>query len=268
MTQFVRKTFVAHFFVLSSLIALLTTATKLKSHHYSVWRYEEQRHNERPNVTFDVKIAVLAARQPPENQYNLLVKFANVLWRTNGSNNVNYPSSPSSLYGLKLGAEGQCMKIYAAADTDTNFARTVAYLLLPESRYRLSEMRKNVDSNALSDCFEVTPLGHCKVYVKSSENGSILTKHTVADYCDEEEPVYESLLEHAKRNICPDSSLDAKYFIDQTDNELSRVEISFKINYPFARVLNSYALTFKGYEEIDRKDDVSDLTIPHDCIVV
>lgn len=68
---------------------------------------------------------------------------------------------------------------------------------------------------------------------------------------------------YARPSISPDSSLDVKYLIDQTDNKLSRVEMLFQINYPSESesVQNSYILTYKGYEFIENEDDVKALTV-------
>lgn len=282
MTQFMHKTsFVAHFFVISSIIIVLTASTKIKSNHYSVWRYEEQRtikrgneSDETTNVTFDVKIRGTFTTVRHENnnawrknQYNLVVKFRNVLWFLN--NNVNYHhAEEDEQYGVELGADGRCTSLYTKThDNEIDLKRTVALLLFPEPHYKMNDMKMySKNKNRLSDCFEVTPLGHCKTFVQATqmkdEGVVVVTKHTNADYCDEEEAVYESLTTFARPSIQPDSSLDVKYLIDQTDNKLSRVEMIFKINYPTESVQNSYVLTFKEYEFDEEDNNDIDEALP------
>lgn len=279
MTQFIQyKTFVAHFFVISSIIIVLTASTKIKSNHYSVWRYDQttirsgagnnnNKSDETTNVTFDVKIRGTTRHENNawKNQYNLVVKFENVLWFLN--NNVNYHRAEDhhEFYGLKLGADGQCTQMYTkSCDNEIDLKRAVTLLLFPESYYKMNEMKKYTKKNGLSDCFEVTPLGHCKTFVQTAhlkdDTTFVVTKHTNADYCDEEQAVFESLTAQARPSISPDSSLDVKYLIDQTDNKLSRVEMSFEINYPSESesVQNKYVLTHKGFEFIDDEEDHND----------
>lgn len=292
MTQFipVRKTFVAHFFVIPSIMIVLTSGTKIKSNHYSVWRYEKitirniggNKSDETTNMTFDVKIRASTrhTNNALENQYNLVVKFENVsqLWFSNNNKaEDNYESHSGnihddSLYRIKLGADGRCAALFTkVGDNERDMKRVVALLLLPDIYYKMSEMQKYF-KNSLSACFEETPLGSCKIFVQTSvlsnsaEDGYkriSVSKHTNADYCDEEKAAFESLTMYARPSISPDSSLDVKYLIDQTDNKLSRVEMLFQINYPSESesVQNSYILTYKGYEFIENEDDVKALTV-------
>lgn len=288
MTQFYvrryqqRFTFIAHFFVISSIIIVLTAATKIKSNHYSVWYFEHisnksttaNKSDEINIMTFNVKIR--ASRHHNynnalKNQYNLLVKFENVSqWLTNSNNNDTSENNNESKYGIKLGVDGQCTDLYTKEnDNQVYLKRIVALLLFPEPYYKMTELKKHL-KNRLTDCFEATPLGSCKSFVKSryiTDNeghvSHVLNKHTNADYCDEEEFVYESLTTPARPTISPDSCFDANYFIDTTDNKLSRVEMLFKINYPSdsENVQNSYVMTYNGYEFIKQDEDVESLMV-------
>lgn len=285
MTQFTRKTIVAQFFVISSIMIVLTGGTKIKSNHYSVWHFQQTSvksagnggSDETTNVTFDVKIRASTGRHKNnalENQYNLLVKFENVsqLWFLNNNDHAedNYESHRGGnihVFGLKLGAEGQCRALYTtASNNEIELKRAIASLLFPDPYYKIIEMARN-PKNSLSDCFEETPLGSCKTFVHTiyQEGGIVINKHTNADYCDEELPVFESLSKHARPSISPDSSVDVKYLIDQTDNKLSRVEMLFKINYPSesVSVKTSYVLAYTGFERYGDKDsyDAKALTV-------
>uniref|UniRef100_A0A336M1D9 CSON006451 protein n=1 Tax=Culicoides sonorensis TaxID=179676 RepID=A0A336M1D9_CULSO len=301
MTQFfhLRYTSIAHFFVISSIIIMLfavkaatTTTTKIKLNHYTIWNFEhvsnrstgspsgnhnnnhhKRRGDEMNFVTFDVKIKQESISRGirqhrddnNENQYNLLVKIENVsrLWsddeiQKNDNNEINS-------FKIRLGLDGKCSSFYTVkGDNDIELKRVIAKLLFPESPYKMTQYTKNRD-NSLTDCFEQGPLGSCKnqIQVKRGGKETLIHKHTVADYCDEEEPVYESLIKLARPSISPDSSVDTKYFIDQTDNKLSRVEMLFKINYPSdaESVRNWYVLTFKKYEiDGNERDEVESLT--------